>query len=113
MRDPQSGQASVELVAVLGAVLTAAAVVVQLALVGYGLWTSANAARAGARAAHVGEDPRAAALSAVPGFLRPGARVHGEAPVRVSLSVPALVPALGRIPVRAAASLDPRGTPGG
>lgn len=81
---------------------------VQLALVGWGLWTSAAAARAGARAQHVGGDPRAAALSAVPAPLRQGARASGE-PFEVSVRVPSLIPGVDGIPVSGRASLDPSG----
>ncbi len=102
----QRGQASVELVAVLPVVALLVALAVQLAIVGWGLWTSAGAARAGARAQHVGGNARAAALSAVPRSLHDGFRASGE-PFEVSLLVPSLIPGMDAIPVSARSSLDP------
>jgi hypothetical protein len=87
------GQASVELLATLPAVLLVAAVVWELALVGHSAWLCANAARAGARAAVVGGDAETAARSALPQSLRRGLTVderEGGA-VRVRLRVPLLV----------------------
>jgi hypothetical protein len=98
------GQASVELVAVLPIVALLAALAVQLAIVGYGLWTSAHAARAGARAELVGGDAGKAARSAVPTGLRRGIEVGGE-PVTVTLRVPSLLPGGERIPVSARSGL--------
>ncbi len=63
----QSGQASVEFVAVLPLLLAAGAIAWQLALAGHTAWMSAHAARAGARADAVGWDARVAAASALPG----------------------------------------------
>ena len=45
------------------------ALVGQLAVAGYALWAAGDAARAGARAAHVGGDAQRAALSALPDWL--------------------------------------------
>lgn len=112
-RDPEEGQASVELVAVLPALVLLALIAAQLAIVGYGLWTSANAARAGARAEYVGGNGAAAARSAVPTALRRSTRVDGDGPVRVSLRMPSLIPGLKSIPVEARAGLDPEGPGGG
>src|SRR4051812_33866970 len=87
------GQASVELLATLPAVLLVAALVWELALAGHTAWLCANAARAGARAALVGRDARAAARSALPRSLRRGLEVS-ERPggaVRVRLPVPLLL----------------------
>jgi pilus assembly protein CpaE len=109
----ESGQASVELVATLPALLLLALIGVQLAIVGYGLWTAANAARAGARAAYVGGRAGEAARSAVPRPLRRGARVDDGGPVEVSLRVPSLLPGAGPIPVRARTRLGPGGGSGG
>ena len=94
MRRDQSGQASVEFVAVLPFVLLAALVAWQLVLVGHVAWDAAGAARAGARAAVVGRDARQAARSALPVSLRPATRVvggAGGAPVRVSVPIPLVV----------------------
>jgi hypothetical protein len=91
--DRELGQASVELLATLPAVLLVAALVWQLALAGQTAWLCANAARAAARAAAVGRDAAAAARSALPRSLERGLRVsdaEGGA-VRVRLHVPLLV----------------------
>jgi hypothetical protein len=89
----ERGQASVELLGTLPAVLLAAALVWELALAGHTAWLCANAARAGARAAVVGRDARAAARSALPQSLRRGMTVESgdDGAVRVRLRVPLLV----------------------
>jgi Flp pilus assembly protein TadG len=109
MRRDESGQASVEFVAVLPFVFLAALVAWQFALAGHIAWDAAGAARAGARAAVVGRDARAAARSALPRSLRGATRVVGGAggsPVRVSVPIPFVV-YRWRTPLRvsAAASL--------
>lgn len=101
----QTGQASVELVAILPFLALLVAFAVQLAIVGWGLWTAANAARAGARAEAVGGDAGDAARSAVPTALRRGIEVAGE-PVSVTLRVPSLLPGGEGIPVTASSSLS-------
>ena len=98
-----------ELVAVVPLLLVVLLAVGQLAVAGYALWTAADAARAGARAAHVGGDPERAALSALPSWLEDGASVATDGPVEVDVRAPALVPGLPRIPVGAAAELEPGG----
>ena len=60
----ESGQASVETVAIVPLVVLAAAVAWQLVLTGHTLWLAAGAARAAARAELVGENPARAARSA-------------------------------------------------
>ena len=101
----ERGQASAELVAVIPALLLAVLVAAQLGLVGWALWSAGSAARAGARAAHVGGDAEAAARSALPTFLRQGARVSDEDEVEVRVRVPTLVPGAPRIPLEASAAL--------
>jgi Flp pilus assembly pilin Flp len=108
-RDRESGQASVELVAVLPALLLCALIAVQLAIVGYGLWSSATAARAGARAAYVNGDAERAARSAVPGALRRDAEVRDGRHVAVALASPSLVPGVDAPSARARTILDPEG----
>jgi hypothetical protein len=103
----QRGQASVELVAVLPALLLCALIAVQLAVVGYGLWSSATAARAGARASYVDGDADRAARSAVPRALRRGAEVREGRAVAVSLQPPGLVPGLRAPETRARTALEP------
>ena len=110
-RRRDEGQASVELVAVLPFLVLLAALAVQLAVVGFGLWTSANAARAGARADHVGGGAAAAARSAVPEPLRRGLTARGD-PLEVRLRVPSLIPGVNSIPVSARAALAPGGGDG-
>ncbi len=87
------GQASVELLATLPAVLLVAALVWELALAGHTAWRCANAARAGARASVVGRSAGAAARSALPGSLRRGMTVESRdgGAVRVRLRVPLLL----------------------
>lgn len=103
-----SGQASVEAVAVVPLILLAAAVAWQLVLTGHTLWLCANAARAAARAEVVGRSPERAARSALPRSLERELsvkRLDGGG-VRVSLRMPLLARAW-RSPVQisAAASL--------
>lgn len=108
----ERGQASVEMVGILPAVVLAVAVAWQLALAGHAAWACANAARVAARAQLVGEDARAAARSALPRHLERGLRVRtpgGDddgAAVRVTVRVPLLLPGVGSpVSVGAAASL--------
>src|SRR3954451_13727443 len=89
----ERGQASVELLAALPAVLLVGALVWELALAGQAAWLCANAARAGARARVVGRDARVAARSALPRSLRRGLSVEERAggAVRVRLRLPLLL----------------------
>jgi hypothetical protein len=89
----QSGQASVELVAMVPFVLLIGAVVWQLALAGHTAWLAANAARAAARADAVGRDVSAAARSALPRSMEEGLEVRrlDQGGVRVSARVPLLL----------------------
>src|SRR3954463_5905047 len=87
------GQASVELLGAMPAVLLVAALVWELALAGQAAWLCAGAARAGARARVVGRDARGAARSALPASLRRGMEVEARSggAVRVRLNVPLLL----------------------
>jgi pilus assembly protein CpaE len=105
--DSESGQASVELVAVVPALLVAVLLAAQLGLVGYALWSAGAAARAGARAAHVGGDPEAAARSALPQPLREDAEVSGEDKIEVRVRVSPLIPGLPAVPLEASTALGP------
>jgi pilus assembly protein CpaE len=92
-RRSERGQAAVELLGTLPAVLLIAALAWQLALAGHSAWLCAQAARAAARARLVDEDARAAARSTLPMSMRRGLSVEevaGDA-VRVRLRVPILV----------------------
>jgi hypothetical protein len=66
----QSGQASVELVAALPALLLAALVALQLLAAGYALTLADGAAEAGALALAAGEPAPEAVRSALPGWAR-------------------------------------------
>jgi hypothetical protein len=101
----ESGQASVETVALLPVVLLVAVAAWQLAVTGHALWLCANAARAAARAELVGDSPGRAARSALPRSLERGLsvrRLDGNR-VRVRLRMPLLVHAW-RSPVHLSAT---------
>jgi pilus assembly protein CpaE len=84
----QSGQASVELVGTLPAVVLVCLIGWQLLLAGQTAWLSAHAARVAARAVAVGGDRDAAARSALPRSLERGLKVSDEGSGRVRVSVP-------------------------
>jgi hypothetical protein len=102
---PESGQASVEIVAMVPLVLLAAAIAWQLVLTGHTLWLCANAARVAARAELVGESPTRAARSALPRSLERGLSVTrlDRGRVRVRLHVP-IVLRVWHSPLRVAAT---------
>ena len=101
----ERGQAAVEFVSVVPFVLLAGLVAWQLALVGHVAWSTAGAARSGARAAVVGRDATSAARSALPRSLRSSTRVARlvGGGVRVSVPIP-LVVYRWRTPLRVSAS---------
>jgi len=104
----ERGQASVEFVGAIPAFLLACAIVWELLLAGATAWLATHAARAGARAAAVGADTRAAARSALPALLRSGLTVTSDRDglVRVRLAVPLVLPAFrGPLGVTASARL--------
>ena len=68
----QSGQASVEMVAVIPFLILAALAAWQIALAGHALWLTAGAARAAARAETVGANAERAARSALPDSMERG-----------------------------------------
>jgi pilus assembly protein CpaE len=108
---PESGQASVETVAMVPLVLLAAAMAWQLVLTGHTLWVAAGAARAGARAELVGESPARAARSALPRSLERGMSVKrvDAGGVRVEVRLPLMVPSWkSPIEIAAASSLGAR-----
>jgi len=89
-RRPRAGQASVELLAALPALALAAALALQLMLVGYSMTIADGAAEAGALAGTTGLDPRRAAVEALPGWARGRSQVSaGDGSVRVRLRPPA------------------------
>ena len=107
----ESGQASVETIAMVPLVLLAAAVAWQLLLTGHTLWVSAHAARAAARAELVGKSPERAARSALPRSLERGLRVRRAegGGVRLSLRLPLVLPSWrSSVEVEATSSLGER-----
>lgn len=105
----ERGQASVDLVAVLPALLLVAAIAIQLGITGWSLWSATEAARAGARAQLVGADAAEAARAALPGVLREGAAVAvaDSGLVDVEVTAPVLVPGVQGFAVSGSAGLDP------
>jgi hypothetical protein len=104
--DERAGQASVEFVAVLPALAVCLVLAGQAVAAGWALWSAGVAARAGARAEHVGGDAEAAARRALPGPLRRGAMIRSDDGVRVRVHVPALVPGVELPSVAASSTLD-------
>ena len=93
----ESGQASVELLGGLPALLVLGLVVFQLLAVGYAAVLAGNAAEAGALAIAGGADPRKAARDAVPGWSRARMRVTADRDsVGVELLPPSPIDALSR-----------------
>jgi hypothetical protein len=108
--EPQAGQASVELVAVVPFLLLAGLVAWQVLLAGHSLWLAASAARAAARADVVDRSAERAARSALPEPLERDLSVArlSEGGVRVSVRVP-LVLQRWSTPVRVSASASLEG----
>ena len=90
LRD-ESGQASVELVALLPLLAVLGAGLWQVALAGQAVWAGSAAARAGARAEAVGGDADEAARRVVPSRLRSGLRVRVDDSGAVEVRVPVRV----------------------
>jgi TadE-like protein len=101
----QRGQASVEFVAILPPLVVAVLIAAQIGVAGWALWSAGIAARAGARAAHVGREASGVAERTLPRPLREGAKVREEHGVLVRVRVPTLIPGLPRIHVRGRAGL--------
>jgi hypothetical protein len=94
----ERGQAAVELVAGLPALLLVAVVVMQLLAVGYSAVLAGDAAEAGALAIARGRTPEAAARAAVPGWARGGMQVRrAVGAVHVQVRPPRLVPFFGSL----------------
>src|SRR4051794_8643482 len=111
-RRPGRGQASVELLAALPALALAAALALQLLLVGYSLTIADGAAEAGALAGSAGRDAKRAAVESLPGWARARSHVSTDGGrVRVELRPPAPLAAIGKaLTVRSEAwSRTPRG----
>lgn len=102
------GQASVELLGGLPALLVLGLVLLQLLAVGYSAVLAGTAAEAGALALAAGADPEAASRSALPGWSRAGMRVAAAGgTVRVALRPPSPLSVVARrLEVRAEAAVD-------
>ena len=85
--------------------VVACLIAAQLAAIGHAAWSAALAARAGARAAVVGDDPERAGRRALPPSLREGAKVTDGDGVSVRVEVPRLLPVVPRLRLSAAADL--------
>lgn len=105
----EGGQATVELVAALPALLLAALVALQLLAAGYALTLADGAAEAGAVALTVGGSPARAAREALPGWAREDVEVSVEgSEVSVRLRTPSPLAALSRrLAVQSTASASP------
>ncbi len=106
----QAGQATVELIAGLPALLLAGYVAFQLLATGYALTVADGAAEAGALALASGRPAREATRAALPGWAAGSAEVVvAGGRVSVRLRPPALAPAIGdRLAVTATAAARPR-----
>ena len=94
---PGSGQASVELLAALPALALAAALALQLLLVGYSLTIADGAAEAAALAGTAGRDAKRAAVAALPRWARGRSHVSADdGRVKVELRPPAPLAAIGK-----------------
>lgn len=101
----EGGTASVEMVTAVPFLLLATLVAAQIGLAGAALWSAGVAARAGARAALVGEDAEAAARQALPASMRSSADVSDADAVSVRVAIPRLLPVLPTVMVGAKATL--------
>jgi hypothetical protein len=92
-----AGQASVELLGAVPAVLLVALVLFQLLSLGYSSVLAGGAAEAGALALAAGSDAREGVREALPGWSRAGARVSVDRErVRVTLQPPSPLAAVSR-----------------
>jgi hypothetical protein len=114
VRGNEAGQAAVELVGGLPALLLVAVVVMQLLAVGYTAVLAGDAAEAGALAMARGAGPAMAARSAIPGWAREGMQVRRAAgAVHVQMQPPHLVPWVGSLlRIRASAAVAAPGRTG-
>ena len=89
----ESGQATVELIALLPLLALVGLALWQAVVAGQAMWLAGAAARSAARAAAIGDDPAPAARRALTPALERGLQVRvGEAgEVHVAVAVPAVV----------------------
>jgi hypothetical protein len=109
---PGAAQASVELLAALPALALAAAIALQLLLVGYSMTIADGAAEAGALAGTAGKDAKQAAVEALPGWARARSRVsadRGRVTVRLRPPAPLAAVADALAVTSQAWSRSPRG----
>jgi hypothetical protein len=106
----QSGQASVELIAVLPLAAAVLALAWQAVLAGHAAWAATAAARAAARAAALAGDPATVARARLGAALARGARVDddGAGRVTVSVLVPAVLPGVRFGRIEAGSSFRPQ-----
>jgi hypothetical protein len=102
------GQASVELLGAVPAVMLVGLVVLQLLAVGYASVQAGTAAEAGALALAAGADPRAGVRESLPGLVRARATISvADGTVRVRLRPPSPLRAVARkLQVDAHASVE-------
>jgi hypothetical protein len=106
-----SGQAAVELVALLPLIVLLGLLAWQAVVAGQAVWLSGSAARAAARASALGRDPAQAARAVLPDALARGVavRVVGDGAVRLRLVVPSVVADLHLASIRTRARFAPQG----
>jgi hypothetical protein len=106
----ERGQASVELVAGLPALLLAGFIALQLLATGYALTLADGAAEAGALALATGRPASSAARDALPGWAREDVEVSvAGGKVTVTVPPPSLVDAIAdRLAVTSSAAVRPR-----
>ena len=111
MAESERGQAQIELIAGIPALILAALVALQLLAVGYAQALADGAAEAGAIASADGRDAERAARGALPGWAAGRIEVEaGSGEVTVDLDPPALLPPLaGRLGVSSSAYALPAG----
>jgi hypothetical protein len=104
----ERGQASVELLGFVPAVLILALVVMQLLSIGYAAVLAGNAAEAGALALAAGADPHAGVREALPGWSRARARIAvDDGRVEVRIRPPTLLrPLADEIEIEADAAVE-------
>ena len=94
-RSGEQGQASLELLASVPAMVLGAMIALQLAITGYALHLADGAAEAAALAVAAGTDPEAAALAALPGWAGDGVDVSvRDGRIEVAVRPPAPHPGL-------------------
>src|SRR3954453_16649992 len=113
VREDRSGEAGVELVAAIPVLFVVTLLVAQFAVAGYVLWSAGAASRAGARAAYVEGDAKAAARSPLPSPLRDGAIIKDGDGVSVRVRAPSPVPGIPAVPVTARSELGVGDGPSG